>query len=107
MKIKRKVCYLSTQCLIYIFTFILFSRYFKHVYLFGWLSHNKCLYLSVGIIILLLTTFKSERLGYVLAFGNLVGLIVGHYLGELIRKINMSKITGMMDEQMKYKLSKN
>lgn len=107
MKENKKVYHLLIQSMAYIFAFVVFSRYFSHLYLFQWLSHNKYVYFFFGLITLGLTIFKNEKLGYVLTLGNLVGLMVGHYLGEFIRKINMSNITENMDGQTKYQLSKN
>ncbi len=107
MKENKKVYHLLIQSMAYIFAFVVFSRYFSHLYLFQWLSHNKYIYFFFGVITLVLTILKNEKLGYVLTLGNLVGLMVGHYLGEFIRKINMSNITENMDGQTKYQLSKN
>ncbi len=107
MKENRKTYHLLIQSMAYIFAFVAFSRYFSHLYLFQWLSHNKYVYFFFCVITLMLTIFKNEKLGYVLTIGNLVGLMVGHFLGEFIREINMSNITETMDGQTKYQLSKN
>ncbi len=95
----NKYIYVVIEVLIFSAVFLLAYTVFNNEYLFGWAIHNWKFYLILSIIPLLLLFFKKQLVSVCMSIGVIVGLFIGNYLGDLIRKFNMSRITEGMTNQ--------
>jgi hypothetical protein len=55
--------------------------------------------------VLVFTAFGKERVGFALTIGNIIGIVVGQILGDMLRNANVKTIVITMDEEQKYLLS--
>ena len=95
----NKYIYWVIEVLIFSAVFLLAYTIFSDEYLFGWATHNWKLYLILSIIPLLLLFFKKQLVSVFMGTGIVVGLFIGNYLGDLIRKLNMEKVVEGMTNQ--------
>lgn len=94
-----KYIYGVIEVLIFSAVFLLAYTVFSDEYLFGWATHNWRFYLILNIIPLLLLFFKKQLVSVFMSTGIIVGLFIGNYLGDLIRKLNMAKVVEGMTNQ--------
>jgi membrane protein YqaA with SNARE-associated domain len=72
------------------------------IYLPVWTADNYYLYIWVPVI--LLTLLNKTIISLFITAGNLIGILAGQVLGDIIRHNNMKKITDSMPEGQKYYL---
>lgn len=90
------IFYIAIFCILY---------FLKEEYFFGWLVHNKTIYIGLFIITMIMISIGARKLAYCTFAGNLIGIILGQFLGNLFQSKNMAKIEPGMSEQMRYQLS--
>jgi len=103
----NKYIYGVIEVLIFPVVFLLAYTIFSDEYLFGWAIHNWKFYLILSIIPLLLLFFEKQLISVFMSTGIVVGLFIGNYLGDLIRKFNMAKVAEGMTNQEIAKLHHN
>ncbi len=88
--VKAKVAAALLCLLPFAVLYILAKLFFRDVYLFEWMLRHRYVYLwaAAGLIAL----FRAKW-GYVIAYGNLIAVIVGQTAGTLIKNHNLTKIT--------------
>lgn len=102
MSIKGRIIFTSAQLASFIIIYILSRTALSDVYLFEWTAHNHYLYIWIPVI--LLSMFNKTIISLFLTAGNLIGIILGQVLGDIIRRNNILKITDAMTEGEKYYL---
>ncbi|MFI3214933.1 MAG: hypothetical protein R3Y24_16615 [Eubacteriales bacterium] len=77
------------------FPFVVFYSITKNgttdLYWFNWMLNHKYLHLWVLISILIL--LKQYKFAMLLSLGNAGGIILGQYLGDIIKEMKMSAVT--------------
>ncbi len=77
--------------------------FFRNYYVFEWTARHHYLYLwLLGIF---LTYTEKDDYAVVLSIANIVGIIIGQFLGDYLRAQNMMKITEQLDNETIYRLS--
>ena len=92
--ILKRIKHLSIQLIIFGITYLISIR-LKDIYFFGWLTHNKFAYIWVAII--LFTMFGGTLYSYAITIGNVIGILIGQFLGEYLLNAAKAKITPEMD----------
>ena len=87
--ILKRIKHLSIQLIIFGITYLISVR-LKDIYFFGWLTHNKFAYIWVAII--LFTMFGGTLYSYAITIGNVIGILIGQFLGEYLLKAAKAKI---------------
>ncbi len=100
---KNKLIALAFAAVIYGGLQILSVTALKEVYVFEWLGHN--FYGYTWIAVLILIAFDQTTVACFMTFGNLIGAIIGQFLGDFIQGQRMSRITPDMSEEQRYLLS--
>ena len=92
--ILKRIKHLGIQLIIFGITYLISLR-LKDIYFFGWLTHNKFAYIWVAII--LFTMFGGTLYSYAITIGNVIGILIGQFLGEYLLNVAKAKITPKMD----------
>ena len=92
--ILKRIKHLGIQLIIFGITYFISLR-LKDIYFFGWLTHNKFAYIWVAII--LFTMFGGTLYSYAITIGNVIGILIGEFLGEYLLNAAKAKITSEMD----------
>lgn len=86
--------FLVFYLLSFIILYIVSSVFLSESYLFKWTADK--LYLYVWVVIAILTYFKQYSLATSLVIGNLSGVLLGQFVGDYIRNLNIRSITENM-----------
>ncbi len=106
-KSKSKYIHALIQAVIFIAVYVITTSMFGDYYLFGWIGHNTAVYFVVAFAVIFTTLTGKIDQGYYGTIANVVGLVAGHFIGEMIRTMNMKKITDGMSPQVIYELHKH
>lgn len=87
----------------FISLFLISKLFLSDIYLFEWTARHHYLFLWVAVILLVL--IDRVHLATALTIGNVVGVLVGQFLGDLIRNQSLSQITPEMSGEEVYRLS--
>lgn len=98
IKFKNFVCAVLLTVGIYTVLYLLSRTILADVYLFDWTAHNK--YLYFWLISLLFIFWKKYFVAFYITFGNLVAIIIGELLGDLIIFINSFRISPGLDPML-------
>ncbi|MCL1995494.1 MAG: hypothetical protein FWG63_04725 [Defluviitaleaceae bacterium] len=90
MTLATKLKLIFIQLLPFIFVYV-FSQFFLDVYLLEWTSRN--FYMYIWVLIIPLTLSNKVIISFSITIGNFIGILIGHFLGEFIRNVNISTIT--------------
>ena len=99
---KRNIKHLFIQGAIWSIVHII-TLNFRDIYPFNWMLHNKFVYIWIGAFIF--TLFDRVFWAYAITIGNIIGLIIGYFIGEHLLSISKAKITPGMDYAQIYHLS--
>lgn len=89
------------QLLSFLLLYVLSITILKELYLFRWTADNRYLYL--WIVVLILSVLDKIPISLALTIGNVVGVLLGQFIGDEIRYRNIQKITENMNlEQRAY-----
>jgi len=95
LKIKNLALQLSIFSFLYFISMVILDRSF---YLFRWTADNRYLYIWVMVGFLII--FDKKNIACILTVGNVIGVLLGQFLGDYIQSINMAKITPEMTDEM-------
>ncbi len=88
----------------FVVLYVLTDLFFEDIYLLEYMKHNHYCYLYL-FVLLDYFLFKNNRLVYFLSYGNVIAIILGQVIGDILQSINMAKITDGMSEEEVYRLS--
>ncbi len=101
---KKFITYLLVA-LPFIIIYILSKIYFTEYYLFEWTTRHYYCYIWVLAFVLIL--FKKELYSFALSISNVLGIVIGQFLGDFLRNQNMLAITSETDNETIYRLSQH
>ena len=101
--LKNKTIALIASAAVFGILYLLSMTLLNKVYLFKWAAHN--LYCYEWAIAAVLIVFDKLIVSYFVTFGNLVGILIGQLLGDLIRSQRMKLITPETTSNEEYFLS--
>ena len=87
---------------IFFLFYLISQRYFLGLYLFEWTSRN--FYCGIWSLCLILILCQKPLPAFFVTAGNIIGVVIGQFLGDLIRTENIKKITDTMNPQQIYEL---
>lgn len=99
---RRKEKALCISAFIFVGLYFLSKTSFRGLYLFEWTARHS--YLCLWAVAILLICFGKIRLSLLITIGNVIGVFVGQYGGDLLKNINMQKIEANMDAGKVYQL---
>lgn len=94
-------CLIATIA-IFLILYLVSKIYLRNLYLFEW-TQRHC-YLGIWIIAIGLILLNKTLISAFISVGNVVGIFLGQYMGDWIRKITMSQITAGMEPETVYQL---
>ena len=78
----------------FVILYTLSNTILADVYWFDWTMHNKYLFIWVGVIVLVIA--KKNIMSIFIAYGNVLGIVLGQYLGDPIQASNIKLISDIM-----------
>lgn len=106
MRISNKVMIQTIiQLLVFLGLFLISRSLLKNIYLFEWTS--RYLYCCIWIIVLVLCIRKKINMAWFITVGNVVGIVLGQLLGEVIKNFRMKEITVKTSAEEAYQLSQH
>lgn len=100
--LRFKVLCLIVTIMIFMTLYIVSKCYFSELYLFEWTERH--LYIGIWLVALILIVYDKMKISFAITFGNLIGIFIGQFGGDLIREKNMLKITSEMKPENIYHL---
>lgn len=101
--LKNKAITLIASAAVFGILYLLSMTLLNKVYLFEWTARN--LYCYVWAIAAVLIVFDKLIVSYFVTFGNLIGILIGQFLGDFIRSQRMKLITPETTSDVEYFLS--
>lgn len=74
---------------IFFLFYLISQRYFLGLYLFEWTSRN--FYCGIWSLCLILILCQKPLPAFFVTAGNIIGVVIGQFLGDLIRTENIKK----------------
>lgn len=90
---------------IYLIFYILCRTILSEMYIFEWASRRYFMYSFLLVIIF--SSLNKIKGAYIVSIGNIVSIVIAHFIGEYFHKYNISKVTPDMAEEVKYQLLSN
>lgn len=87
---RQKMIHLIVWLLPFAGLFVLSKLFLSHVYWFEWTARHY--YLFLWGIVILFVLWDKPVIAALLSLGNLLGILIGQFLGDGIRAINISRI---------------
>lgn len=101
--LKNKLIALTAAAAVFGVLYLISMTLLNKVYLFEWTARN--LYCYVWVAVAVLIVLDKLRIAYAVTLGNLLGVIIGQYLGDLIKAQRVKQITPETTPDMTYELS--
>jgi len=95
--------FIFLQLLSFVILYILGNTVLQNVYLIKWAAHNY--FLFIWILVIIFSLLQKKYISFAITIGNLIGIIIGQLLGDMIRNKRILMINDAMDEGQKYFLS--
>ncbi|MBD5128526.1 MAG: hypothetical protein HDT43_01155 [Ruminococcaceae bacterium] len=101
--LKNKAAALIIGVVVFGVLYLLSRTVLESVYLFEWTSRN--LYCYVWVLAAALIVFDKLIVSYSVTLGNLLGVVIGQYLGDFIKAQRVKEITPETTPDMVHELS--
>ncbi len=101
---KRKTIYAVIEIFILAVTGLLAFTALNKEYLFQWAAHNWKFSLLLVAVALVLILFNKQLVSAFMTAGIVLGIFVGSLIGNIIKDLNVAKITEGMQAEERYRL---
>lgn len=98
-KIKHNYLFLL---FVYAVLYFVSKTFFSGLYMFRWTASNH--YWFSWVLVLYFVFMNKDIVARMITWGNIIGIVAGQVIGDLIQKYNATFITPNMDVQEKYML---
>ncbi|MBD5384164.1 MAG: hypothetical protein HDR72_04090 [Ruminococcaceae bacterium] len=101
--LKNKLIALIAAAAVFGVLYLISQTVLNEVYLFEWTARN--LYCYVWVAVAVLIVLDKLKAAYAVTTGNLLGVIIGQYLGDFIKAQRVNLITPETTPDMAHELS--
>lgn len=100
--LKTRFLYSIITIIVFLSLYLISKLFFSKSYLLEWTARH--MYMGIWIIAIILLLFNKIKIGFSITIGNILGILIGQFLGDWIRHKNMLKTTTNTKPEIAYRL---